>query len=274
MDIFGRDTKEKQGKRKGGGGGNFPGGRQFWANLAGTVLIFLILLSVYSFIAEYREEVETVPLSQIAADINAGQVHSIVVKGDDLELVYEGEVKKKAKKEADAALSESLKNYGVTTEKLAKVSVEEKNPSGLRFWFLNFAPILLPLIFILLLLWFLSRQVRGAGMQAFTFGQSKARMIDPADKNQRVTFKDVAGAREAKEELTEIVDFLKNPKKFLDIGARIPKGVILMGAPGFPSFPYRVRSSSRCLWVLGVPGFVIYSRQRKRSRLRSSSLMK
>src|SRR6185503_17368635 len=69
-------------------------------------------------------------------------------------------------------------------------------------------------------------------MQAFTFGQSKARMIDPADTAQRVTFSDVAGAKEAKQELTEIVDFLKNPKKFMQIGARIPKGVLLMGAPG------------------------------------------
>ena len=69
-------------------------------------------------------------------------------------------------------------------------------------------------------------------MQAFSFGQSKARVIDPADSSQRVTFADVAGAREAKEELLEIVDFLKSPKKFLDIGARIPKGIILMGAPG------------------------------------------
>jgi cell division protease FtsH len=69
-------------------------------------------------------------------------------------------------------------------------------------------------------------------MQAFTFGQSKARITDPNDKNNRVTFKDVAGAKEAKEELKEIVDFLKNPKKFLEIGARIPKGVLLTGAPG------------------------------------------
>src|SRR5207237_7248097 len=69
-------------------------------------------------------------------------------------------------------------------------------------------------------------------MQAFTFGRSLARLISPEDGPQRVTFADVAGAREAKEELTEIVDFLKNPKKFIQIGARIPKGVLLLGAPG------------------------------------------
>jgi len=82
------------------------------------------------------------------------------------------------------------------------------------------------------IIWFFTRSVKGAGMQALNFGSSKARMIDPNDTNQKVTFKDVAGAKEAKQELEEIIDFLRNPKKFLDIGAEIPKGVMMMGAPG------------------------------------------
>ncbi len=88
------------------------------------------------------------------------------------------------------------------------------------------------LLIIGIFVWLLTRQMKGTGMQAMSFGQSKARIILPSDKKQRVTFKDVAGAKEAKEELMEVVDFLKNPKKFLDIGARIPKGILLMGAPG------------------------------------------
>ena len=112
------------------------------------------------------------------------------------------------------------------------VSIEIKNETGFGFWALNILPFLIPVIFIVLLFWMISRQVKGAGMQAFSFGQSKARIIYPDDKSQKVTFKDVAGVKEAKEELKEIVDFLKNPKKFIDIGARIPKGVLLMGAPG------------------------------------------
>jgi cell division protease FtsH len=78
----------------------------------------------------------------------------------------------------------------------------------------------------------MTRSVKGANMQALSFGNSRAKMIDPKNKNQKVTFKDVAGARVAKQELEEVVDFLKEPKKFLDIGARIPKGVMLTGAPG------------------------------------------
>ena len=112
------------------------------------------------------------------------------------------------------------------------MKIDIQSPSGFLFWLGNLAPFLIPLIFIVFFIWFISRQVKGAGMQAFSFGQSKARMTDPKDKSQRVTFKDVAGAKEAKQELLEIVDFLKNPKKFLEIGARIPKGIILMGAPG------------------------------------------
>ena len=123
-------------------------------------------------------------------------------------------------------------NYGVTPANLSKVAIQIKNENGLGYWILNLAPIILPLLIVILIAWFITRQVRGAGVQAFTFGQSKARIISPDDTKQRVTFKDVAGAKEAKEELSEIVDFLKNPKKFLEIGARIPKGILLMGAPG------------------------------------------
>ncbi|MCB9820843.1 ATP-dependent zinc metalloprotease FtsH [Candidatus Nomurabacteria bacterium] len=90
----------------------------------------------------------------------------------------------------------------------------------------------LPILFVVFLIWMLSKQVKGAGMQAFSFGQSKARITNPNDPKNRVTFKDVAGAKEAKEELKEIVDFLRNPKKFIDIGAQIPKGVLLTGSPG------------------------------------------
>ena len=115
---------------------------------------------------------------------------------------------------------------------MATTPIEVKNESGFSYWLVTMLPFLLPVFFILFLVWMLTRQVKGQGMQAFTFGQSKARITNPDDKNNKVTFKDVAGAKEAKEELKEIVDFLKNPKKFLDIGARIPKGVLLTGAPG------------------------------------------
>jgi cell division protease FtsH len=161
-----------------------------------------------------------------------GQVSKIVVAGSKLDIELSDGSKKISKKEAESSLSETLRNYGVAEESLAKTDISIENETGVLYWIFNVAPIVLPIILIGFFIWMLSRQIKGAGMQAFTFGQSKAKITDPNDKNNRVTFKDVAGAKEAKQELSEIVDFLKNPKKFLDIGARIPKGVLLTGAPG------------------------------------------
>lgn len=207
-------------------------GSGFFGNLLYAVLIFLVLSSVYSLVINQEGEKEEIALSQVALDIQAGQVSAVDVEGDDLTLTYVDGVQRTSMKDPETALTETLATYGATPEQLSKVAITIKSPSGFGYWFATLAPMLLPLVFLVVLFWFLARQVKGAGMQAFSFGQSKARMIDPSDTNQRVTFADVAGAKEAKEELLEIVDFLKNPKKFLDIGARIPKGIILMGAPG------------------------------------------
>ena len=220
---------KKEGEKRGMSA--FPGG--LWTNLLITLFVFVLLMSVYSYIVSRQStKPAEIAISQLAADIKAGLVGSIVVDGEDLQITYKDETQKTTQKETGVALSQTLDNYGVGGEALSSVMIEVKGESQWRYILLNIAPFLLPLIFIGFFIWFLSRQVRGAGMQAFTFGQSKARIINPDDTNQRVTFKDVAGAKEAKEELAEIVDFLKNPKKFLDIGARIPKGIILMGAPG------------------------------------------
>jgi cell division protease FtsH len=189
-------------------------------------------MSSYSLIKGMVQPSSTIPLSVVAADVAEGKVKTITVSGDSLDLVYVDDSVKTSMKDPSAGLPETLATYGVTPAQLAKVSIAVQGQSGFEFWFVTLVPIILPLLFIGFFFWFLSRQVKGAGVQAFTFGQSKARIVDPADSSQRVTFADVAGAREAKEELFEIVDFLKSPKKFLDIGARIPKGIILMGAPG------------------------------------------
>ncbi|MEK7176003.1 MAG: ATP-dependent zinc metalloprotease FtsH [Patescibacteria group bacterium] len=212
--------------------GGTPPGRGLMGQAVLALFIFLILVSAYSLLTGLSSKKEEVSLSDLAAEISRGHISGIVITGDNLDVTYADGAVKVSKKENGTALTTTLKNYAITPEALSKVKIEVKNDQGALYWVASLAPIVLPIIFIVFFLWFLSRQVRGAGMQAFTFGQSKARLTTPNDKNQRVTFKDVAGAREAKEELREIVDFLKNPKKFLDIGARIPKGIILMGAPG------------------------------------------
>lgn len=237
------DRGGKSGRPKGRGPQvplpKLPRGDSFWINLASSVLLLLLIAGAYTYLTEGgKAEPESIPISQLASDIGAGTVSKILVNGEELEITYVPAsadveaVEKKSKKEEGATLTETLANYGVSKEALAKVSIDIKRESSWRFWLGALAPFLAPLLLIAFFVWYLSRQVRGAGMQAFSFGQSKPRLIDPNDAASRVTFKDVAGAKEAKEELLEIVDFLKNPKKFLDIGARIPKGILLMGAPG------------------------------------------
>lgn len=221
----------KKGSKRSSRGG-FPLWGQFGNQIIGTLLILMVLVGVYSAVVDNREPSTEIPLSELAAAVRRSEVETITVSGDKLEAIYKSKSAKTSKKEAERGLSETLATYGVTPQMLAQVKLEVKDESGVGFWFLTLLPILIPIIFVIIFFWLISRQVRGASMQAFSFGQSRARVIDPDDANQKVTFKDVAGVKEAKEELLEIVDFLRNPKKFIDIGARIPKGVLMMGAPG------------------------------------------
>jgi cell division protease FtsH len=206
----------------------------FWNNVLTAVLFLVMVTAVYSYIADTQVAPEELTLSEVVEQVKAGEVQEIIVRGSTLEVAYTDETRNpgEAKRETDAAISESLTNLGVTQEQLAAITIDVQNPTGFGYWLGNLAPFLFPLLFLIIIIWFFSRSVKGAGMQAMSFGNSKARMIDPNDTNQKVTFKDVAGAKEAKQELEEIVDFLKNPKKFLDIGAEIPKGVMMMGSPG------------------------------------------
>ncbi len=206
----------------------------FWNNILSTVLFLILIMAAFSYLTDHQSKPEELTLSQVVEQVKKGEVKEIVVRGSDLEVTYKDESRTRgeAKRETDAAVSETLTNLGVTGEQLAAVTIDVQRETGFMYWLGVFSPILIPLLFLGVLLWFLTRSVKGAGMQALSFGNSKARMIDPNDTSKKVTFKDVAGAKEAKQELEEIVDFLKNPKKFIDIGAEIPKGVMMMGAPG------------------------------------------
>ncbi len=197
-----------------------------------AVFIFISIALVYSLVAKKPEETKQLTISDIANGVSNSTIEKIEVSGDIATVIYKDKTKGEAKKETESSLSETLFNYGVTPAQLSVTPIEIKKESGFAYWLGAVLPFLLPIVLVLFFIWMLTRQVKGAGMQAFTFGQSRARITDPNDKNNKVTFKDVAGNKEAKEELKEIVDFLRNPKKFLEIGARIPKGVLLTGNPG------------------------------------------
>ncbi|HUO56297.1 MAG TPA: ATP-dependent zinc metalloprotease FtsH [Candidatus Paceibacterota bacterium] len=212
---------------------NQPSGPSIWMQFGIALAVLIVVTTGYSLYRDYvAGQAETVPLSQIVSDIEAGKIVSIVVEGDQITATYSDKSMKQSQKEVESSLTQSLVDYGVTPAELSSVKITVQDQGGVRFWFEELAPIVVPMLFILGIIWYFSRMLRGGGMQAFTFGKSMARLIRPEDTVQRVTFADVAGAKEAKVELLEIVDFLKNPKKFIQIGARIPKGVLLMGAPG------------------------------------------
>lgn len=201
-------------------------------NIIAVLLILMILVGAYSLLSEQFKSQQEISISQLASEINAGNISEVIVDGDALQIKFKDDSVKISRKEAETSLSETLSNYSVSKEQLTKVKVDIKSPSGLSLWLGAILPFAIPILFIFLFFWFMARQAKNINLQAFSFGKSRARIVEPGDAKERVTFKDVAGVHEAKEELMEIVEFLKNPKKFLDIGARIPKGVLLMGAPG------------------------------------------
>lgn len=205
----------------------------FLNQLWGGVLVLMILVVLSSFIFDNSTNKQTLTLSEVATMVQAGDVSKITVAGNKLTLELFGDdtTVYESKKEAEASLTETLVNYGVASEVLQNVEIDITQEGGFLFWFARLVPILIPILFIGIFLWFLLRSAKGQGMQMFSFGQSRAQIIDPNGKG-RVTFRDVAGVPEAKKELEEVVDFLRNPKKFIEIGAQIPKGVLLEGPPG------------------------------------------
>ena len=197
-------------------------------------LILLAVLAVFLFttLRQSRDTVDVVSISQVAADVQAGKVKQLSEKDGEVDVTYRDEATAAVTSRIEQDnfdLVKTLHSLGVTDEQMAGVVVEFKPTSRWE----NLAPVLfafLPIVLIALFFFFILRQAQGAGNQAFSFGKSKARVFT-GDK-PTVTFDDVAGAEESKEELKEVVEFLKEPQKFAALGARIPKGVLLVGPPG------------------------------------------
>lgn len=217
-------------KNQGNTGGKQAKALPFSQQLMWAFVIFLFLTWGYS-IATGVKKIETIPLSQFASMVKDREITEITIEGDSLTGKKVNTSLVSTKKETGASVFETLTSYGVSTSTIASTTITVQSDRGISFWG-SLIPIILPILFLAFMIWWLARGIKGANMQALSFGQSRAKIIHPDDTKEKITFKDVAGAKEAKEELAEIVEFLRSPKKFTDIGAQIPKGVLLMGAPG------------------------------------------
>jgi len=197
-----------------------------------AIFLFLIVVGIFILYSSPQKKPTNISLSELVNQINGDKVKQINVNGNELSVELQDGTKELANKESESSLTQSLTNYSVDKSKLDGVKIEIKQASSFALWMGVLLPFLLPLLIIGGFIWFMMRQAQRGNSQALSFGLSRARMMDPKDKKKRITFSDVAGSKEAKEELKEIVEFLKHPKKFLDIGAKIPKGVLLLGPPG------------------------------------------
>lgn len=205
---------------------------KLFKNIGAVVIIFLLVSGIIILYQSPKGRPTDVSLNELVSEINDAKVSSVEVSGNSLAIELKDGNKQKATKETEGALTETLRNYGVDTDKLKDVKITVKEDSGAALWLGAILPFLLPFILIAGFIWFMMKQAQRGNAQALSFGMSRARMLDPKNKKKRITFADVAGALEAKNELQEVVEFLKHPKKFLTIGARIPKGVLLLGSPG------------------------------------------
>ncbi len=201
-------------------------------NLIFSTIAFLVIIGLFSFLRTPIAPAQEVSISQLATSINEDKVEKIIVKGEALEIELADGQKQKAEKETGSALAEQLTSLGVTAEKISAVDIDIQNSAGLSFFLGTVLPFLLPFLLIVGFIWFTLRSVQSGNKRAMSFGQSQARETNPEKTKRKIKFKDVAGMQEAKEELEEIVGFLKTPSKFIDVGARIPKGALLVGPPG------------------------------------------
>ncbi len=207
-------------------GGRNDGGRNRFKSAGFIALVILFGLIIYAAFNQPSQPQTTIPFSQVISDANNGKIKQITVNGDqELDIIPKGQAQatEKSYKESGSSIYEQGLKQGVTT-------VVNKPQSNNGTLWTDLLTGVLPIVVIAVILVLMFRSAQGQGNQALSFGKSRARLY--GNEKDRIAFKDVAGNEEAKQDLQEVVEFLKFPKKFEGVGAKIPKGVLLVGQPG------------------------------------------
>lgn len=191
----------------------------FWAILVFGTLAILAVVSP-------QDNLESVPISKVISEANAGNVTKIEVQGNDLKITPKGSDKATQKSVKDSTTS--LQEQGLKTDAPVEVAISQPSNTSDILW--NLAIIIIPVVLIAAFFIFMMRQAQGQNNQALGFGKSKAKLY--GQDKEKVLFNDIAGNENAKQDLEEVVDFLKHPKKYESLGAKIPKGVLMVGSPG------------------------------------------
>ena len=203
-------------------------------NILFVILIFLLLGTVFSLLNTPTEEKKEISITQLVQDINNEKVKEIKILGNDITIKYNDDSVFETKKEGEVSLGQALNDFGVDKEKLKNISFIFEEPSGTGDWFwplLLF--VILPFLMFGFFFFMIFKQAKSGATQSFDFTKPRAKLFGAeGSPKEKITFKDVAGLKEEKNELEEIVDFLKNPEKYLKMGARIPKGALLVGPAG------------------------------------------
>ena len=205
--------------------------KAFFKNFAIFIVIFLVLALLFSLSSVNQTKIEKIGLQKLVSQINAGEVSSIEVQKNTLNIKLANGNQEQASKEPTESLSTLLKNFNVAGDKLSAVDIKIKDESSSDVWLTVILPLVLPILLIGAFIFFMMRSVQGANNKAMMFGQTSAKDATK-DGKVKTKFADVAGAKEAKEELMEVVEFLREPQKFTELGAKIPRGVLLLGKPG------------------------------------------
>jgi len=197
------------------------------------LFIFLLISAIFTLFVNPFDQSKEISLSQLVEDINQEKVKEVIVAGPEISILYKDESEALSRKEEESSFTESMIALGADSEKLKNVNLKAEGEGGVWVWLSPLLLFGLPLLLFVFFFFMIFRQAKAGATQAFSFTKARARLFGAeGHPKQKITFKDVAGLKEAKEELKEIVDFLKNPKKYLKMGAKIPRGVLLLGAAG------------------------------------------